>query len=76
MASKNITITEEAYDRLAEAKREDESFTDVIVRLTRADRDVWAGFGAWNGTGLRDVTEANRERFERDAEDRRALSRQ
>lgn len=35
MSSKTITITEAAYARLAAEKRPDESFTDVILRLTR-----------------------------------------
>jgi len=35
MASKTITISEEAYDRLKSRKEENESFTDVINKLTR-----------------------------------------
>ncbi len=35
MASKTITISEEAYDRLKSRKDENESFTDVINKLTR-----------------------------------------
>ena len=34
MGTKNISISEEAYSRLAAEKRETESFTDVINRLT------------------------------------------
>ncbi|MFC7131939.1 MULTISPECIES: antitoxin VapB family protein [Salinibaculum] len=34
MPSKNITITEDAYDRLTALKREDESFSELVVRLT------------------------------------------
>ncbi|PSP44669.1 hypothetical protein BRC69_07835, partial [Halobacteriales archaeon QH_6_66_25] len=33
MSSKNITITEDAYERLKALKREDESFSDLVVRL-------------------------------------------
>lgn len=34
MATHSITITEEAYKALKRKKRETESFTDVILRLT------------------------------------------
>ncbi len=34
MASKTISITKEAYDRLKARKGPDESFSDVILRLT------------------------------------------
>lgn len=35
MATKTLSITEAAYERLAAEKRPGESFTDVIMRLTR-----------------------------------------
>lgn len=46
MGTKSLTITEDAYERLKEHKRADESFTETILRLTGADRDVMKGFGA------------------------------
>jgi predicted CopG family antitoxin len=37
MGTKNITITEDAYERLRALKREDESFSDVVTRLTEEE---------------------------------------
>ena len=34
MATKTLTITEDAYDRLYALKEEDESFSEVIRRVT------------------------------------------
>ena len=34
MATKTVTVTEEAYNRLARLKKENESFSDVINRVT------------------------------------------
>jgi predicted CopG family antitoxin len=35
MGTKNISISEEAYERLAALKKPNESFTEVVNRLTR-----------------------------------------
>jgi len=35
MAHKTLTISEEAYDALAKLKTQNESFTEVILRLSR-----------------------------------------
>ncbi len=70
MATKSITITEDAYERLKAHKRDDESFSDVVTRLTRGDRNVTKGLGAWTGTGLADAVEGTREQFDRDLRER------
>lgn len=54
MGSKTISLNDEAYTRLRAAKGEGESFSDVVLRMTNADTDVLAGFGAWRETGAPD----------------------
>lgn len=61
MASKTLTITEEAYDRLSSLKREDESFSDVVNRLTKANVDPMDAAGSWTGTGLANEIDDARE---------------
>jgi len=34
MATKNISITEEAYDRLSNLKKKNESFSEIIIKVT------------------------------------------
>lgn len=69
MATKTITVTEDAYERLKAHKREDESFTDVILRLAGSEHDVMEGAGAWAGTDYATAVEEAREAFERDEAD-------
>lgn len=65
MATKTITITEEAYDRLEALKRDEESFSDLINRLTEdADRMAFAG----SCPGLGEHVEAAREEVDDDLE--------
>jgi predicted CopG family antitoxin len=47
MPTKTIRVSEEVYDRLKTRKRDDESFTDLLDRLVEQERDIYAGFGAW-----------------------------
>lgn len=74
MGTKTLTITEEAYERLDDMKQEDESFTDLVLRLTKAEEDVWKGCGEWTGTGFAEAVEKEREKFDEDIEERDVLS--
>jgi hypothetical protein len=66
MASKNVTITEDAYDRLKALKREGESFSDLVVRLTEnADPMAFAG----SCPGLGDHVADAREELDDDLEE-------
>lgn len=69
MPTKTISIRDEAYDRLAARKGEDESFSDVILRLTKEDPN---DFSVLIGASL-DVSwdEVERARQPGDADSRR-----
>jgi predicted CopG family antitoxin len=38
MTSRNLTVNEEVYNKLLEAKKDNESFSDVIERLLQGKR--------------------------------------
>jgi len=49
MTSKNISITEEVYKKLMKIKRENESFSELFLRLLRIQKvKMEKAFGAWN----------------------------
>lgn len=71
MATKTITVTEEAWERLKEYKRGDESFTDTILRLTGSDRDIMKGFGSMSDVeGFREAVEETRDELDEDFRER------
>lgn len=70
MGSRNISLTDDAYERLKAHKREDESFSDVVTRLADANEDKLKGFGAWADTDLRESVAEAREEADRDFEER------
>ncbi len=68
MSTKTISITREAYDRLRARKGPEESFTDVILRLT--DRRPLAEYAGMLG---KTSVKAMRKAIEAARRDRRAL---
>jgi len=71
MGTKTLTITEEAYERLRAHKRDDESFTDTILRITGNERDVMKGFGAMSDVeGFREEVEGVRGELDGDLRER------
>lgn len=50
MVVKTITITEEAYNALKRLKKEEESFSEVVLRLTtqKNGQNLRAFLGAWD----------------------------
>ena len=71
MGTKSLTITDEAYNRLKEHKREEESFTDAILRLTGNERDVMKGFGMMSDVeGFREAVEQTRDDLDSDLRER------
>lgn len=70
MATTTISLTEEAYDNLKALKREGESFSDVVLRLTGGERDKLKGFGAWADEGLAESVAEVREEFDSNFEER------
>ncbi len=48
MTSKNISITEDVYNKLLKIKREDESFSELFLRLLKIQKNnLEKSFGAW-----------------------------
>ncbi|WP_306055629.1 antitoxin VapB family protein [Natronococcus wangiae] len=71
MGTKTISIKDDAYDRLRRHKRGDESFSDVVMRLTRREKDPMEAAGKFPGLG--DERDEFRKRFDRDLRERRDL---
>ena len=71
MATKTISITEEAYERLRTRKEKNESFTDVINRVT-GKRDIMELAGVLSNeeaeqmkNHIQDMRARSRKRMER-----------
>ena len=72
MGETAITITDEARNRLDFHRRDEESYSDVILRLT--EQDKWAGFGIASGNsedtreGMKNIREEMNQTVEEDTE--------
>ncbi len=66
MATDHIRISEDAKERLESRKREGESFTDVIMRLTDRDADVRRFIGKYDDVDLEAGVENVTERLDRE----------
>jgi predicted CopG family antitoxin len=50
MATKTISVTEKAYEALLREKKNKESFTDTILRITKKSGKLADCFGTWKMT--------------------------
>ncbi|MFY4816517.1 antitoxin VapB family protein [Halorubrum sp. Atlit-26R] len=69
--SKSIRLSEEAYDRLAAHKRDDETFSDVVLRLA-GERSLLELAGVLSddeADALREAVEERRNRRSAELED-------
>ena len=55
MTTKNISITEEAHKALKREKKDNESFTETILRLTQRTGKLSDFFGTWKMTNEEEV---------------------
>lgn len=55
--TKVISLSEKAYGTLKKLKREDESFSDVVLRLSEEEKaeSILRFSGAWKGDDIDDV---------------------
>jgi len=69
--SKSIRLSEEAYDHLAAHKREDETFSDVVLRLAgeRSLLELAGILSDEEADALRDAVDERREQRVRDLEE-------
>ena len=72
MGTKTISIKDDAYERLKRHKRDNESFSDVVMRLTQGEKDPMEAAGKYPGLG--DKRDEFRDRFDRDSRGRRDLT--
>lgn len=57
MATKTISILNEVYERLLALKRQDESFSDELRRLTETKGSILEFAGIWKDMGSKEAEE-------------------
>ena len=70
MATKTITVTDEAYERLSAFKGDDKTFSETLLRLTDAGGDPIEMVGTWAGTEYAEAAEAGIDEFDESMVDR------
>ncbi|MBI5390720.1 antitoxin VapB family protein [Candidatus Woesearchaeota archaeon] len=76
MVIKSLTITEDAYDALKMLKHHDESFSEIILRLSQEKIGLTSRyFGALKGhtAALRENIQRRRKELDREVEQRQAI---
>lgn len=70
---KTVNLTDDAYARLASLKRDGESFSDVVSRLTGkfAIRELYGILSPARGKALERAVRASRRRMDKDFQRRR-----
>jgi predicted CopG family antitoxin len=73
MATKTITITENAYESIKSLKNEDESFSNLFVRLSKEKGVASKYFGVLKGDikEMRERFKNNRTRYNKEYEERK-----
>lgn len=71
MSTKTISIRDDVHKRLVEAKRQDESFSDLIDRLLKKESpDLSVFFGSLKNSDLLDEIEEDSKRIRASARSR------
>ncbi|EMA37647.1 antitoxin VapB family protein [Halococcus hamelinensis] len=69
-ADEQIRVSSVVKTELENRRREGESFNDVLERLLTEDRDLFAGFGAFEGTDRGERIQEVRDRGKRESAER------
>lgn len=75
MSARTVTLSEDAYAALAARKREGESFSEVVRRLTKTDRSLREFAGAWREVPERTLRDFDRWMAWSDRESRAKMKR-